>query len=153
MTALKHHRWLDKDTGEISPRPRRAGRPKTLHSLGYELFKILEVLTHPNFSLRVLFLECDEFRALDGRGKSRRIGATLLGKIPLGIMDDITLSGKDAYGILLPDGLESSFSAKDYLRAIGSRSRYDTYNLRLLCELGFVRRAGKNGNAYVYELL
>ena len=152
LISLTHHRWLDRDSGEISPPPRRSGKPKGLHSLGFELFKIRELIEHPNFSLRVIFLECDEFRVLDGWDKSKKRGATLLGKIPLGIIDEITLKGRDAYKMLLPDTLGKSFLAKDYMRAIGSRSRYDVYSLRLLTELGFVKRAAKVGNAYLYEL-
>lgn len=153
MIAVTHRRWLDKRSGEISERPRRAGRARTVHSLGFELFKIRELIEHPNFSVRILMLECDEFRALDGWDRTGKRGATLLGRIPLGIVGDITLCSPEDYRIFLPDTLDKTFYAKDYMREIKSRSRYDTYSLRLLCELGFVRRAGKNGNAYVYEIV
>ena len=151
LISLTHRRWLDKASGEISERPKRRGRARTLHSLGFELYKIRELIGYPNFSLRVIYLECDEFRALDGWDKTKKRGATLLGRIPLEVIDEQIYASPEDYKCLLPTTLASPFSAKDYLREIKSRSRYDTYALRLLCELGFVKRE-KQGKAYVYSI-
>lgn len=152
LIALTRHRWLSRETGEISA-PKRGGRPKTLHSIAFELYKIREFLTHKNFTLRVIFLECEEFRALDGWDRTRKRGATLIEKLPTKILDDITLTSREDYRILLPDTLGERFLAKDYMRAIKSRSRYDIYNLKLLSELQFITRTGKSGNAYIYTRL
>ena len=38
LVSLTHHRWLDRASGEISERPKRRGRARTLHSLGFELY-------------------------------------------------------------------------------------------------------------------
>ncbi len=149
LIALTHRRWLDKESGEISERPKRRGRARTLHSLAFELYKIRELIAHPNFSVRVLYLECDEFRALDGWDRTKKRGATLLGRIPLDVIAEETLTEPEDYKRLLPD-IDTPFLAKDYLKAIKSRSRYDTYALRLLCDLGFLKRE-KQGNAYLYS--
>jgi hypothetical protein len=151
LISLTHHRWLDRASGEISERPKRRGRARTLHSLGFELYKIRELIGNPNFSLRVIYLECDEFRALDGWDKTKKRGATLLGRIPIEVIDEQVYASAEDYKCLLPETLPDSFFAKDYLRGIKSRSRYDTYALRLLCELGFVKRE-KQGRAYVYSI-
>ncbi len=152
LIALTHHRWLNKETGEIST-PRPGGRAKTLHSLGFELYKIRELLGSENFTLCVIFLECEEFRSLDGWDKTGKRGATLIERLPTKIRDEIVLSSVDDYRVLLPDTLPDTFLASDYMRAIKSRSRYDSYNLRLLCELGIIERIGKSGRAYVYKRL
>lgn len=144
------HRWLDRESGEISA-PKGKGGSRSPYSVGRVLYPLRELIGKPGFSVLILAYECDEYRVLDGWDKSRRRGATLLGKIPTRLVGELRLTDIEEYKALLPDTLGDTFTAKDYMRAIKSRSRYDAVNLKLLSELGIIELAGKQGRAFLYK--
>lgn len=162
------HKWLDTASGEIIAPTRRGSShgayiseyslcegeepqkiSSAIHSAAFELYKISELIPDANFRVRLIFLECEEFRRLDGRGRDKRRGATLIEKLPTRITGELVLKGAEDYLAFLPRGLSESFTSAEFLRAIRSRSRYDVYSLRLLCNLGLLTRK-KEGRAYIY---
>lgn len=144
------HRWLDRATGEITE-PGRRGTERTIHSVAKDLYAIRELIENENLTVVILAYECEEFRALDGRGRDRKRGATLLGKHPVRLLGELKLSSREDYLEFLPDALGEQFTMAEYLKAIKGRSRYDTLALKLLMHLGFVRQIGKRGRAFLYE--
>ena len=144
------HRWLNRETGEMSE-PTRRGTQRPIHSVGRDLYAIRELIAHPNLTVVIYAYECEEFRALDGRGRDKKRGATLLGKHPTRLVGELSLRSREDYGIFLPTELEREFVMADYMRAIKSRSRYDGACLKLLEHLGLIKRAGKRGKAFLYQ--
>lgn len=162
------HKWLDTLSGEIITPTRRGSSygaytslltdadtgermsfSSALHSVAFELFKISELISNPRFTLRLLFLECEEFRRLDGKGRDKKRGATLIERLPTRLVGELTLGTRSDYLAFLPESLPESFTSADFLLAIKSRSRYDTYTLRLLFSIGLLNRK-KEGRAYIY---
>ena len=149
IVVNKTLRWLDKETGELTE-PRKSPGKKTIHSLSFELYKLRGFVGTPGFSVILLMLSCEEYRRLDGWDSTRKKGATKIESIPVAILDEIVLTRHEDYRIFLPKELPDRFLAQDFNRAIKSRSRYDYYTLRLLCELGILKKAGKKGKAIIY---
>ena len=145
------HRWLDRESGEIITPKSAGGSVRSLYSVGRELYAIRDLIGDPNLTVRIIAYECDEYRVLDGWDKTKRRGATLLGRTPTALLGEIELSTLSDYTALIPSALDESFLAKDYMRAVKSRSRYDALNLKLLEFLGLIERVGKQGNAYIYR--
>lgn len=140
-------RYLDKETGQVSA-PRRSPRIKTVYDTARELSSISEFVPHENLTVKLVFLECEEYRLKkDGKGTRK----DRIDRIPTGIHSQLTLNGRADYSVFLPDTLGEKFLAKDYYKTVKSRSRYNYYCLKLLTDLGFLRKAGKVGNAFVYE--
>ena len=144
------HRWLSRETGEISE-PTRRGTQRPIHSVGRELYSIRELIGHPNLTVVIYAYECEEFRALDGYGRDKKRGATLLGKHPTRLVGELRLTAREDYLVFLPDSLGREFTMAEYLRAVKSRSRYGALSLKLLVCLGFVKQVGKRGRAFLYE--
>lgn len=149
--ALTHHVWLDPDNGEATVPKRINARPKPIHTVARSLYAVRELIAHPGFSVRILPLAVDEVRLLDGYGKDRRRRATLTSRTPTRLLDDVELLSPCDYKIFVPDTLGDEFTAPEFLRRIGSRSRYDRIALSLLTYLGLIERTGKRGNAYIYR--
>lgn len=148
IVAKKRIKWIDTDSGEIS----EGGRYFSYHSIydtGRELFAISEFLLSRGLRVVLPFVKCDEYRYLDGKGKSGRIKASKIEMMPIDLLDQITLSKKEDYLIFLPEDLPDGFTADEYKKSIRSRSRYSYYCLRLLLSLGILRRE-KEGRAYRY---
>ena len=149
IVARKRVRWLDRESGEIVS-TKRSIKGKTVYDSAYELYQLREFIGRAGFRVRILMLECDEYRALDGYGADRKKRASVLECIPTDILDEIELLSISDYGIFLPEGLPREFSSRDFLRLSRSRSRYSYYSLRLLCELGLLSRK-KVGRAFIYR--
>ncbi len=150
--AITRHRWLDKETGEIVPTKARKVTPTGYHKVARSLYAVRKFVGRVGFSIRLLPLEIEEYRILDGRGRDKKRGATLLEKLPLSLIEDISLVTPVDYLRLLPVTLGGSFTAPEYKRATHSRSRYDTVMLKFLVDIGVLRREGKRGNAYLYAV-
>ena len=146
IVARTSIRYLDKETGQVSP-PRRSPRIKTVHDSARELSAISGFISDKNLTVKIVFLECEEYR-LKREGKGSR--KDRIDRIPIGIRSELSLKGKEDYSVFLPDSLGESFLAKDYYKAIKSRSRYNYYCLKLLTDLGVIARSGKDGRAFVY---
>ena len=134
-------KWIDCD-GVLTEG--RTVRHSELYSLGYELYSIRSVLTDTNLTVTVPVLRLDDYRRRTRKARGSRVD-----RIPNGLMDIVSFSCVDDYLRLLPDTLGERFSAKDFNKAIKSRSRYDYYCLRLLVELGLLGRE-RIGSAYTY---
>lgn len=144
------HRWLDKDSGEISA-PTKRGACRSIYTVARRLYPIRELIGNENLTVRILAYECEEFRALDGWDKAKKRGATLLGKMPRSLTGELVLRGASDYGMLLPDSLEDGFRRIDYLKAVKSRSRYDGSGLKLLLYLGVIEESGREGRSVIYS--
>lgn len=151
IIARKRIKWIDRDTGEMT-RSRATVKGKTHYDCARELYSIRRFLGNENLSIRLLLLDCDEYRYLDGKDATRKKKATKLECIPVDIIDEMCLTAVSDYLVLLPKELGDSFTAAEYLKATGSRSRYTYYGLRLLCDLKLLARE-KVGKAYIYSRL
>lgn len=145
IAAVKTLVTVDK-SGEVISRRKSPGR-KTIHDASFELFKIRDFISSPRLNVKLLFLECDEYRK-EGRGKRR---GELLEMIPRRIIHEIDLKSAADYSVFLPSTLTDVFLAKDFMRHIKSRSRYSYYSLRLLLHTGHLEIAGKSGRAFIYK--
>ncbi len=124
---------------------RKSPRHKSIFDAAIELYKIRDYLTSPRLTVRVVFLSACEYKSY-GAAKNKK--GTL---IPNGIENEVLFSGRDSYRALLPDKLDTEFFAKDYYKAIASRSRYSYYALKLCEYLGFIKNVGKRGKAFIYR--
>lgn len=144
------HRWLDKDSGEISA-PTKRGACRSIYTVSRRLYPIRELIGNNGLTVRILAYECEEFRALDGWDKTKKRGATLLGKMPRALVGELVLRGASDYRALLPDSLQDGFRRVDYFKAVKGRSRYDGAGLKLLLYLGVIEQTGREGRSAIYS--
>jgi hypothetical protein len=144
-------KWQNRETGEIIL-PKRSSPMKSIFSAARNIYTVRKLIPSDNLTVTLIGYECDEYRLLDGYGKDKKHRATLLGKIPTRLIGSISFATREDYLAFLPDGLPSRFTASDFLKLIGSRSRYDVMALKLLLHLGYIGEIGKQGRARLYEL-
>lgn len=82
---------------------------------------------------------------------SRKRKATKTDKIPMAMLDMISLSDKSDYSVFLPDDLSEKFTSLDFSKSARISRPLAGTALLLLQELGVVERVGKQGNAYLYK--
>lgn len=150
VAGIKWVLWIDTETGGITPRRKS---PKKWHPahVFYELYWIRDLLAHPNFRLKVVVLELEEYKYLDGWGKSKKRNATRATRVPLDILDEIDVTCPDDLTLLLPE-LPRQFTTADVAKS-GSLSDSSAQKaVKLLSDLGIAERVGKKGRRFLYEI-
>jgi Mn-dependent DtxR family transcriptional regulator len=142
--------WIDDQTGEIKQR-RRSSHKGNLYSIFPELYQIKQFLAHPNFRLRILQMNVDEYRILDGYGKNKKIRATKFDRVPQSLVDELLIERPEDYLQFLPYELDGVFTTKEFAKSAKISPELARYTLHILVEVGLVRRAGKKSNAFLYE--
>ena len=121
---------------------------KALH----ELYHIRTLLGVENLTVELLLFDLDEYRLLDGYGKSKKKGSTLGEKIPRGEPELIRLQSVEDYRALLPADLPTEFTAPQFGKLTGLRGRSVYSAIHVLEELGILLPTEKQGRAMVYKL-
>lgn len=149
LASEKYTRWLDYTTGEMSER-RKSPKRENVYDAFRMLFGIREIITHPNLTVRLVHMQVEDFRALDGWDKTRKRGSNRIERIPTRIIREEELCSVADYISQLPPTLPTEFVASELARAIKRTSRYTFYVLKLLVAVGAVREIGKRGRAVLY---
>ncbi|MDR2571444.1 MAG: hypothetical protein LBD23_14295 [Oscillospiraceae bacterium] len=142
--------WIDKETGEISKK-RKSPKQGSIYDSIYELYKIKPQLAHHNLRLRLVFVDVEEYRYLDGWSRNRKKGSTRYDRIPVEIVDDIYFESIADYAQFIPNNLQSNFTTMDLKKAADINMRTSQTVLNILHYLGTVKRIGKQGNLHVYK--
>lgn len=142
--------WIDEATGEVTKRRKspKTGKP---YEVFYELYSIRGLLRHPRLRLRIVMLELEEYRTLNGWSRDKRKGSTRYDRIPVDIAGELFINSADDYIKLIPEDLGNCFTVKDFKKATGLSLHAAGLALNVLHSVGAVVRTGKKGNAYVYE--
>lgn len=150
LATSKVIRWVDESTGEIST-PRKSNKRENIYDAFKMLFGIREVIASERLAIRVVYLDVEDFRSLNGYGKDRKHYSTRIERIPNKILGEIIISHPDDYKLLLPTDLPCEFVASELAKAIKRTSRYTFYVLKLLVATGAIAECGKRGRAQLYK--
>ncbi len=151
LAAQKTVRWLNPETGEISP-PKKSPKHENAFTAMYELYKLRKLATHENLSVRLIFITAEDYRYLDGWDKTGKRGSTRMERIPLELIDDITLTKGEDYISLIPKELPEQFTVKELARAGKFSPRISSYVTGFLREVGAIEHIGREGRAYLYRI-
>ncbi len=147
---IKWIRWINPQTGEISP-PRKSPKPGTPYMIFPELYSIKDFLLNPNLHLKIVMLNLEEYRYLDGWSKDKKKGSSRCDRIPTELVREISICSREDYNLLIPEGLPAEFTSMDFKKTSGlSRGNAQTA-LNILYYIGVVDRIGKKGHSYLYE--
>ena len=150
VAGIKWVLWIDTQTGEVTPR-RKSPKKWQPADVFYELYWIRDLIAHPNFRLKVVVLELEEYKYLDGWDKTKKRNATRATRVPLDILDEIDVTCPDDLTLLLPE-LPRQFTTADVAK-FGSISDSSAQKaVKLLTDLGIAERVGKKGRRYLYEI-
>lgn len=71
IAHIKWLRWINESTGEISAK-RKSPKTGTKYQVFKELYKIKSYLDHPNLHLRIVLLDVEEYRLLNGWSQDKK---------------------------------------------------------------------------------
>ncbi len=141
--------WIDPATGEVT-KPRRSSRRGSFTDAGAQLIYILPLLTHPHLTVKLVLLDVEEQRLLDGWGNGGKRGSHRAERLPLALVDVMTLKTAADYAALLPPALTYPFTAAQFGKAVRLQGRKLQGTLKVLLTLGVLTRE-KHGRGYLYH--
>ncbi|MCH5264494.1 MAG: hypothetical protein J1F02_01240 [Lachnospiraceae bacterium] len=151
VPATKWLRWIDEETGEVTDR-RKSPKKGTPYEIFKELYKIKSFLKNPNLSLCILLIDVEEYRLLNGWSQDRKKGSCRHDRVPLELVEEIHVDCLEDYRMFVPPQLEE-FGAREYAKASKLTVKRAQTALNILHHLGVVKRTGKEGRRYLYEVV
>lgn len=151
MPCNKWVSWIDTQTGAVGGR-RKSPRHFNRYDAFFELYKIKPFLTNANIRVHLVLMDMEELKLLNGWSSNKKRGAKRFDRIPLGIREIITLEQPEDYMQFIPYELEDAFTSSQFSAACKISSDTSRCALNILYAVGTVRRIGKRGNSYLYEV-
>lgn len=143
--------WIDEESGELSAR-RKSPLKGSAYLAFKELYKIKGYLKSGNLHLKLVLIDMEEYKILDGWSRDRKKGASRYDRIPLELVEEVCLDCPQDYMQLVPYELEEPFTVKEFAKHVHIRAQLGQVVLHILNELEIVERVGKRGRAYLYRV-
>lgn len=143
--------WLKDETLETVSR-RKSPKTGSVYDVMRELYAIKNYLTNPNFELKLVLMDIEEYRLLNGWSKDKKRGSRRYDRIPLKLVQEIDLKEKADYVMLLPPTLGDVFTTKDYAKEAKVTIGTARIALNILAYMEVIKKVGKQGNAILYSV-
>lgn len=151
MPYIKWLSWLDEEMGYIGPK-RKSPKKGNPYEAFYQLYKIKSYLTNPNIRIKIVMMNIEEIRLLNGWSKDKKKGSSRFDRIPTEIVEEIDLYSLEDYMQMVPIELAETFCSKDYAKASHLSIGMAQTALNILTYTGTVKRIGKRGNEILYNI-
>lgn len=151
IARMKYLIWINPETGESSP-PRKSPRKGKVWDAFFELYKIRSYLTNPGLTIRLVLLDMEEYKLLNGWSQDKKKGSHRMERIPVAFCEAIDLHMAEDYAALLPADLPRPFTSMDMAKKTGISKYRATEAVNVLYNINAIIRVGKKGNAFLYDL-
>lgn len=143
--------WIDEQTGSVSSK-RKSPKKGSIYDAAKELYKIKPLLSHPNLTLCLIFLDAVEYRLLNGWSADKKKGSTRSQIVPSAFYRTVSFNTSDEYrNVFIPAEIPHPFTAKEV--AMATRARINQVRLLMTCltSVGAIQKVGKRGREYIYQ--
>lgn len=142
--------WIDEETGELSNK-RKSPAKGNPYVAFKEMYKIKMFLKDPNLRFKLVLLDMEEYRLLNGWSRDRKKGSTRYDRIPVRLVEEIEITCLQDYLQFVPYELQDPFTVKDFARAAHIPAPLAQTVVHILSYAGAVQHIGKQGKAYLYQ--
>lgn len=143
--------WIDEETGQLSNK-----RKSPLKGNGYavfpELYKIKMFLKDPNLRFKLVLLDMEEYRLLNGWSKDKKKGSSRFDRIPTQLVEEIDIECLQDYMQFVPYDLPEEFTVKEFAKVAHIPAKRAQVVVHILAYVGVIEQIGKRGNAYLYQV-
>ena len=144
--------WIDEETGSLSKKRKSPvkGNPYIAFP---ELYRIKPFLKDPNLRLKLVLLDMEEYKLLNGWSKDKKKGSSRYDRIPTELVEEVEINCLKDYMQFVPYELESEFTSKEFAKAAHIPVSLAQNVLNILYHVGTVTRVGKKGQQYLYAVM
>lgn len=151
IAAKKWVTWINTEDGSLSKRSRSPKKGVATDVLP-ELFWLSESLNSERLHFKIMLLEIDEYRLLDGWSKNKKRGSNRYDRVPTELIDIVEFDAKNYAQALMPQGLSEKFHSGEFSKLTKFKGRKLSYVLKLLCVTGAIERGERTSKGYVYSI-
>lgn len=143
--------WIDEASGQLTNKRKSPAKGTPYHAFA-EFYKIKMYLKNPNLRFRIVMMDLEEYRLLNGWSKDKKKGSTRYDRIPKAIEREVDITCLQDYMQFVPDELAESFTVKDFARAARIPPKLSGTVVHILSYVGVIRQIGKQGRCYLYQV-
>ena len=144
--------WIDEESGELSQK-RKSPAKGNVYLAFIELYKIKMYLKNPNLRVKLVLMDMEEYKLLNGWSRDKKKGSSRYDRIPTELVEEVDITRIEDYMQFVPYDLEEEFTSKEFAKAAHIPVRLAQTVLNILYDLGTVTRTGKKGREYLYTVL
>ena len=143
--------WIDEESGELSKK-RKSPAKGNPYVAFIELYRIKMFLKDPNLRLKLVLLDMEEYRLLNGWSQDKKKGSSRYDRIPTKLVEEVDITCVQDYMQFVPIDLPERFTTKDFAKAAHIPVSLAQTVINILYYVETLTRVGKSGNAYLYEV-
>lgn len=144
--------WIDEESGELSNK--RKSPVKGNPYLAFpELYKIKMFLKDPHLRLKLVLMDVEEYKLLNGWSRDKKKGASRYDRIPIRLVEEVEISCLQDYMQFVPYELHGEFTSKEFAKAAHIPVSLAQVVLNILYYVGILTKVGKRGSMYLYEII
>lgn len=144
--------WIDEESGELSQK-RKSPAKGNVYLAFIELYKIKMYLKNPNLRVKLVLMDMEEYKLLNGWSRDKKKGSSRYDRIPTELVEEVDITRIEDYMQFVPYDLEEEFTSKEFAKAAHIPVKLAQTVLNILYDLGTVTRTGKKGREYLYTVL
>ena len=134
--------WIDEESGELSGK-RKSPVKGNPYAVFPELYKIKPFLKDSNLRIRLVLMDVEEYKLLNGWSKDKKKGATRYDRIPTELVEEVEINCPADYMQFVPCELEDEFTSGEFAKAAHISVSLAQNVLNILYHVGTVTRVGK----------
>lgn len=143
--------WLDPESLEKKSKGRKSPRRGNYYDIFKELYGIKDLLKDEGLAIRIILLEVDEYRLLNGWSHDKKKGSVCHDRIITNVIEDRIFDKEKNYTSILPDNLPEEFSTKDLSKIAKINLKTAQVTLNIMKSLNLVEGISKKGNLIIYK--
>lgn len=101
---------------------------------------------------RIVLLDMEEYRLLNGWSRDKKKGSDRYDRIPLSFVEEVAIDRREDYMQFVPYDLPEPFTAKEFAKYAKIPADLARTVLLILTDLEIVERPGKTGREYLYRI-
>lgn len=144
--------WIDEKSGELSKRRKSPVKGNPYFAFP-ELYKIKMFLKDPNLRFKLVLMDIEEYKLLNGWSRDKKKGASRHDRIPIELVEEVEIRCLQDYMQFVPYELKGEFTSKEFAKAAHINVSLAQAALNILYHVGILTKVGKKGNMYLYEVL
>lgn len=144
--------WIDEESGELSKKRKSPAKGNPFVAF-IELYKIKMFLKDPNLRLKLVLIDMEEYRLLNGWSRDKKKGSSRFDRIPTKLVEEVEINCLQDYMQFVPYELPEQFTTKNFAKAAHIPTQLSQTVLNILYHVGVVERVGKEGKSYLYEVV
>lgn len=150
LVTKKTLNWIDTESLEVV-QTRKSSHTGVIQDIFKELYWIIEYIVNKNICLKIILIDANEYKYLDGYGPNNKNKATKIDKIPTKIIGEINFNSVSDLAQFIPNTLPKEWTVKDFIKHSKCNKRWAGSGIKLLRDFGVITVVRKQGNAYVYS--